>query len=162
MAVRECLECGIVCTASDRARRPLTGQTRWIASKENALKRIELGPLYYEISRHNPPRTSIDPGETLVVETEDAFSGQVRTESDRRDRTTVPYSNPQTGPDRWYRAPSRASGHAGRFSRRDGRMAWHGRSARDAHLSSLRRQGLVEQRSRDTLRADDWHDWDGS
>jgi amidase len=62
------------------------------------LKRIELGQLYYEISRHNPPRVSIDPGETVIVETEDAFSGQIRTESDRRDRTTVPYSNPQTGP----------------------------------------------------------------
>ena len=62
------------------------------------MKRIELGQLYYEISRHNPPRVSIDPGETVIVETEDAFSGQIRTESDRRDRTTVPYSNPQTGP----------------------------------------------------------------
>ena len=62
------------------------------------MKRVELGPLYYEISRHNPPRVSIDPGETMVVETEDAFSGQIRTENDRRDRTTVPYSNPQTGP----------------------------------------------------------------
>jgi acetamidase/formamidase len=40
----------------------------------------------------------ITPGETLVVESEDAFSGQIRTESDRRDKTKMPYSNPQTGP----------------------------------------------------------------
>ena len=33
-----------------------------------------------------------------MVETEDAFSGQIRTDSDRRDRVAMPKSNPQTGP----------------------------------------------------------------
>jgi acetamidase/formamidase len=54
--------------------------------------------LYYEFSRHNPPRLEIQPGETLVVESEDAFSGQIRTNDDRRDKTRMPYSNPVTGP----------------------------------------------------------------
>ncbi len=62
------------------------------------MKRIPLGPLVYEFSRHEPPRLRIEPGETIVVESEDAFSGQIRTNADRRDRTTVPKSNPQTGP----------------------------------------------------------------
>ena len=62
------------------------------------MKKIELGPLYYEISRHNPPRLTIDPGETVVVETEDAFSGQIKKEGDRRDNVAMPYGNPQTGP----------------------------------------------------------------
>lgn len=62
------------------------------------MKRIPLGPLYYEFSRHNEPRLRIASGETLVVETEDAFSGQIRTNADRRDRTKKPYGNPQTGP----------------------------------------------------------------
>jgi acetamidase/formamidase len=62
------------------------------------VKRIEIGPLYYEISRHNPPRLTIEPGETVVVETEDAFTGQIREESDRRDVIAMPYGNPQTGP----------------------------------------------------------------
>src|SRR4051794_5773762 len=62
------------------------------------MNRLPLGPLYYEFSRHNEPRLRIEPGETIAVETEDALSGQIRTEADRRDRSRVPYSNPLTGP----------------------------------------------------------------
>jgi acetamidase/formamidase len=62
------------------------------------MKRIALGPLYYEFSRHNPVRAQLQPGETVVVESEDAFSGQIRTSDDRRDKTRQPGSNPQTGP----------------------------------------------------------------
>ncbi|MEO8495637.1 MAG: acetamidase/formamidase family protein, partial [Planctomycetota bacterium] len=62
------------------------------------MKQLPLGPLYYEFSRHNEPRLRIAPGETVLVETEDAFSGQVRTNDDRRDKKLKPYGNPQTGP----------------------------------------------------------------
>ena len=62
------------------------------------MRRLPLGPLYYEFSRHNEPRLRIQPGESVVVESEDAFSGQVRTNADRRDKTKKPYGNPQTGP----------------------------------------------------------------
>ncbi len=62
------------------------------------MKRLPLGPLYYEFSRHVEPRLRIAPGETVVVESEDAFSGQIRTNEDRRDKAKMPYSNPQTGP----------------------------------------------------------------
>jgi acetamidase/formamidase len=62
------------------------------------MKRLPIGPLYYEFSRHNEPRLRIEPGETLIVESEDAFSGQIRTDDDRRDRTQRPHGNPQTGP----------------------------------------------------------------
>lgn len=62
------------------------------------MKRLPVGPLYYEFSRHNEPRLWIEPGETIVVESEDAFSGQIRTDSDRRDKSKKPYGNPQTGP----------------------------------------------------------------
>jgi acetamidase/formamidase len=62
------------------------------------MKRLSKGPLYYEFSRHNEPRLRIEPGETILVESEDAFSGQIRSNDDRRDRTKMPYSNPQTGP----------------------------------------------------------------
>jgi acetamidase/formamidase len=54
--------------------------------------------LYYEFSRHNEPRLRIEPGETVLIETEDAFSGQIRTNDDRRDKSKQPYGNPQTGP----------------------------------------------------------------
>ena len=62
------------------------------------MKTLPLGPLYYEFSRHNEPRLRIAPGETVLVEAEDAFSGQIRTNTDRRDKTKKPYGNPQTGP----------------------------------------------------------------
>jgi amidase len=62
------------------------------------MQRLPLGPLYYEYSRHVEPRLRIETGETIAVETEDAFSGQIRTNADRRDKSTMPYSNPQTGP----------------------------------------------------------------
>jgi amidase len=55
-------------------------------------------PLVYEFSRHLQPRTTIAPGETIVVESEDALSGQIRTAGDRRDKSLVPYSNPLAGP----------------------------------------------------------------
>jgi acetamidase/formamidase len=59
---------------------------------------LPVGPLYYEFSRHNEPRLRIKPGEQVRVDSEDAFSGQVRTNDDRRDKTKQPYGNPQTGP----------------------------------------------------------------
>lgn len=68
-----------------------------MASK-TPVKTLKLGKLYYEISRHNPPAITIQPGETISVETEDAFSGQIRKEGDRRDTEKMPYGNPQSGP----------------------------------------------------------------
>lgn len=62
------------------------------------MQRLPVGPLYYEFSRHNEPRLRIQPGETVLVESEDAFSGQILTNEDRRDKTKKPYGNPQTGP----------------------------------------------------------------
>ena len=44
--------------------------------------------------RHNEPRLHITPGETVLVEAEDAFSGQIRTNADRRDKTKKPYGQP--------------------------------------------------------------------
>jgi acetamidase/formamidase len=54
--------------------------------------------LYYEFSRHHEARLRMTPGETVVVETEDALSGQIRSDTDRRNKATMPYSNPLTGP----------------------------------------------------------------
>jgi hypothetical protein len=66
--------------------------------RKATMQRLPVGPLYYEFSRHNEPRLRIQPGETVLVESEDAFSGQIRTNDDRRDKTKKPYGNPQTGP----------------------------------------------------------------
>jgi len=55
-------------------------------------------PLVYEFTRFLEPRCRISPGETLIVESEDALSGQIRQAGDRRDKATVPFSNPVAGP----------------------------------------------------------------
>jgi len=62
------------------------------------MKYVAAEPLNYEFSRHLPPRLQIAPGETILVEAEDALSGQIRTNDDRRDKAEVPYSNPVSGP----------------------------------------------------------------
>ena len=62
------------------------------------MKRVSHEPLCYEFSRHHEPRARIEPGETLLIHSEDALSGQIRTGRDRRDKTKVPYSNPLVGP----------------------------------------------------------------
>ncbi len=62
------------------------------------MKRVTKEPLSYEFSRHLAPRAELDPGESVLVETEDAFSGQIRTDDDRRDKSKMPFSNPLTGP----------------------------------------------------------------
>ena len=62
------------------------------------MKHLSIGPLYYEFSRHPDPRLRIDSGETVEVETEDALSGQIRTDNDRRDQSGGYSNNPLTGP----------------------------------------------------------------
>jgi len=62
------------------------------------MQRLPLGPLCYEFSRHLPPRLRIASGETVLVEAEDALSGQIARDGDRRDKRAVPYSNPVNGP----------------------------------------------------------------
>mgnify|MGYP002623961367 CR=1 FL=1 len=62
------------------------------------MHRLAIGPLYYELNRHHEPRLRVVSGETVEVESEDAFSGQIRTDDDRRDKAAQPGSNPLTGP----------------------------------------------------------------
>lgn len=62
------------------------------------MQRVNAQPLVYEFTRHLPPRATIDPGETILVEAEDALSGQIRRPGDRRDKTKIPKGNPVAGP----------------------------------------------------------------
>ena len=62
------------------------------------MKRVDAQPLGYEFSRHNEPRARITPGESLLVESEDALSGQIRKPGDQRDKSKMPFSNPVVGP----------------------------------------------------------------
>jgi len=54
--------------------------------------------LHYTLSPFHKPTLTVSPGESVVVETEDAFSGQIRKPGDRRDTEKIPWGNPQSGP----------------------------------------------------------------
>lgn len=62
------------------------------------MREVAAEPFVYEFSRLLPPRCEIAPGEMLRIESEDALTGQIRSPGDRRDKSTVPYSNPVAGP----------------------------------------------------------------
>ncbi|MFQ5795823.1 MAG: acetamidase/formamidase family protein [Candidatus Bipolaricaulia bacterium] len=66
------------------------------------LKRITQeiqGKYCYTIGPYNEPRLTVRPGETVVVETEDAFEGKIKTEADRPSQVLeMPYVNPLVGP----------------------------------------------------------------
>lgn len=62
------------------------------------MQQVSAQPLIYEFDRRLTPRATVKPGETIRVESEDALSGQIRTNQDRRDKSKVPYSNPVAGP----------------------------------------------------------------
>ena len=69
-----------------------------VCDQETFIKHLKLGKLYHEFDRHNPPALTIEPGETVVVETEDTFMGQVRKPGDERNLQGFPYGNPLSGP----------------------------------------------------------------
>jgi len=54
--------------------------------------------LKYILSPDDEPVASIAPGETVILETEDACSGQIRKKGDIRDRNKIPNANPVVGP----------------------------------------------------------------
>jgi len=62
------------------------------------MRQVSALPLVFEFSRHLPARITVQSGETIRVESEDALSGQIRKLGDRRDKSAVPYSNPVAGP----------------------------------------------------------------
>jgi len=65
-------------------------QLRKISFRDTGLK--------YALSPYDEPVAHVDPGETLIIEVEDASSGQIRKKTDRRDRRSIPFGNPVVGP----------------------------------------------------------------
>ncbi|MEM2073130.1 MAG: acetamidase/formamidase family protein [Nitrososphaeria archaeon] len=54
--------------------------------------------LKYTLSPYDKPVLHVKPKEKIVVEVEDASSGQIRKQDDLRDRSKVPFGNPIVGP----------------------------------------------------------------
>ncbi|MCW3991841.1 MAG: acetamidase/formamidase family protein [Candidatus Bathyarchaeota archaeon] len=62
------------------------------------MKSLGRGTLHFTIGPLNEPVLTVEPGETVVVETEDAFIGMIREPGDWKDNAEVPWSNPVSGP----------------------------------------------------------------
>ncbi len=54
--------------------------------------------LKYVLSPYDEPVINVKPGESLIVDVEDAPSGQIRKKGDYRNRRKVPFGNPVVGP----------------------------------------------------------------
>ena len=64
------------------------------------LKRVsykDIG-LKYTLNPYDEPVAYINPDETIIIEVEDACSGQIRKKGDIRDRSKIPFGNPVVGP----------------------------------------------------------------
>jgi amidase len=59
---------------------------------------VPLTSSHFVISRDIEPRLTVQPGDVVTLETEDAFGGQITKPGDRRDRRARPESNGVTGP----------------------------------------------------------------
>jgi len=77
--------------------------TRGLAGKESgkthALTEADQGTFYFTYGPYAEPRLTVAPGDTVVVETQDAFGGAIKSEADKpSEKTNHPYLNPQSGP----------------------------------------------------------------
>ena len=54
--------------------------------------------LKYTLSPYDKPVAYVKSGESIVIEVEDACSGQIRKADDMRDRRKIPFGNPVVGP----------------------------------------------------------------
>jgi amidase len=67
--------------------------------KRHGLDIAAQGEFQYVYGRYAAPKLTIDPGDLVVVETEDAFGGAIQSEQDRpSEKLKFPYLNPQSGP----------------------------------------------------------------
>jgi acetamidase/formamidase len=67
--------------------------------KRHGLDIAAQGAFQYVYGRYAAPKLTIDPGDLVVVETEDAFGGAIQSEQDRpTEKLKFPYLNPQSGP----------------------------------------------------------------
>lgn len=69
------------------------------AGRQHRLTIADQGDYEYVYGPYSKARLEIDPGDVVVVETEDAFGGVITSEDDRpTEKLTFPFLNPQCGP----------------------------------------------------------------
>jgi len=74
------------------AARGKTGETHQLTEERQAEFHFTIGP-------YSQPVMTVNPGDRIVVETRDAFSGRIKTEADKpSEKIRMPFANPQNGP----------------------------------------------------------------
>lgn len=72
---------------------------RGVAGRTHILNKAVQGEYHYVYGPYAKPVMTIEPGDIVVAETEDAFGGAIKTEADLpSQKLTMPFVNPQCGP----------------------------------------------------------------
>ncbi len=75
------------------------GVAKVATGKVHKLSAEVQGTYIYTIGPYSDPVIEVDPGDTVVVETQDAFEGAIKSESDKpSELLRMPFLNPQAGP----------------------------------------------------------------
>ena len=87
----------------------MRGSARGKSGAHHALSEARQGKFHYVYGPYAKPVLEIEPGDSISVETQDAFGGALKSEQDKpSQKLKFPYLNPQSGPDLSCRAPRRA------------------------------------------------------
>ena len=69
------------------------------AGKAHTLTEEQQAEFHFTIGPYSRPVLTVNPGDRIVVDTRDAFSGRIKTESDKpSEKIRLPFANPQNGP----------------------------------------------------------------
>lgn len=69
------------------------------AGKTHTLTEDQQGEFHFTIGPYSKAVLSVAPGDRIVVDTRDAFSGRIKTEADKpSEKIRLPFANPQNGP----------------------------------------------------------------
>jgi amidase len=75
------------------------GLANGVAGRRHDLAIAAQGEFHYVYGPYAKPKLTINPGDVVVVETEDAFGGVITSEQDRpTEKLKFPFLNPQSGP----------------------------------------------------------------
>jgi amidase len=75
------------------------GVSKGRAGATHELTEEKQGTFHFTIGPYTDPVMTVSPGDQVVVETRDAFSGLIKTEQDKpSEKIRMPFANPQNGP----------------------------------------------------------------
>lgn len=75
------------------------GSARGKVGRTHTLTEEQQAEFHFTIGPYSKPVLTVAPGDRIVVDTRDAFSGRIKTEADKpSEKIKMPFANPQNGP----------------------------------------------------------------